>query len=318
MPVLSLCPKVGANTGPIACDVNRGMPQVMIIGGKTFAPADYATSDTFQAAFLEAITLGNSDSNKLYPFPEIVNVVNNTEADTTGTTGTGVVLKLRDGRPAYTFGVLVGSNLEKQLRKFDGATVPVFIFDDKSNVWGSVDAAGNFKGNRARIGVTGKPFDDGNSIDTAYTTVTVSFISLKQFVDFAAFVNTDFDASELEGLYDIAILEAAAHASNVYKLSPEYVNSQLGANLKMYDQYEDELAVAALWKAFSGASLTTPLAITSVAKDTALGAYTVTLDTTAYAALPALSKIKITLDEPPALKAGGVIGIEAVPLIVTK
>lgn len=317
MPILSLCGNVGANTGPIACDVRRGVPKIPILGGAVFSPSQYASSDAFKTALLDSVNLPTGDSGKMYPFPEIQNIVNNTEANTIGTTGSGLQIPLREGRPSYTFGVIIGTNLEKQLRKFNGSVVPVMMVDANNNVWGSLDSALNFKGTSALIYVSPKPYSDGSSIDTEYALVTMSFTSAAEFADFAAFVKIDFNTGELEGLLDVSLREIS-HASNVYKIAVEYPNAQLGGNLNIYDLYDTELAVASLWKAYTGAALNTPLTITSVAVDAALRAFTVTLDSTAYAALASQAKIKLTLTTPALLLAGGVVGIEAVPLIITK
>jgi hypothetical protein len=318
MAIISLCGNVGANTGPIACDTSRGVPKVLILGGAEFTPDQYASSEAFKEALLEAVNLPNGDAGKMYPFPEIQNVVNNTEANTTGTTGLGLQLILREGRPAYTFGVLIGTNLEKQLRKFNRRVVPVMVFDDAGNTWGSLTSTKNFKGTNALIYVSGKPFSDGSSVDTLYTNVSISFTSAADFFDYAAFVNTDFNVNELEGLLDATLYEAVENTANAYKIGVVYENAQLGGNINLYDKYGADLAVAALWKAYSGTALATPLTITSVAVDAALKAYTVTLDSTAYSALGSLAKIKLQLDTPAALQAGDVTGIESVPLILTK
>jgi hypothetical protein len=318
MAIISLCGNVGANTGPIACDISRGVPKVPILGGAEFTPSQYATSEAFKEALLEAVSLANGDAGKMYPFPEIQNVVNNTEANTTGTTGLGLQLILREGRPAYTFGVLIGSNLEKQLRKFNNQVVPVMMFDANGNVWGSLTAAKNFKGANALIYVSGKPFSDGSSVDTLYTLVTMSFTSAAEFFDYAAFVNTDFNVNELEGLLDATLSTAADNTANAHKIKVAYQNSQLGGDLNLYDKYSAALADEALWEAFTGAALATPLVITSVAADPTLKAFTVTFDSTAYTALGALAKIKLQLVTPTDLKAADVVGIESVPLIITK
>lgn len=317
MAIFSLCGNVGANTGPILCDISRGVPKVLILGGAEFTPSEYATSEAFKEALLERINLANGDTEKMYPFPEIQNVVNNTEANTTGTTGLGLQLILREGRPAYTFGVLVGTNLEKQLRKFNRQIVPVMVFDDGGNTWGGLTAVKNFKGSNALIYVSAKPYSDGSSVDTLYTNVSVSFTSL-DMVDNAAFANTDFNVNELEGLLDATLIENTPNTTNVYHIKPVYQNAQLGGDLPLADKYGADLAVVGLWKAYTGATLSTPLTITSVALNAAAKDYTVTFDSTAYTALAALAKIKLQLDTPANLKAADVVGIESVPLILTK
>src|SRR5581483_9891962 len=318
MPILSLCGNVGANTGPISCDTRRAVPKVLMLGGASYDSTDYATQAAFQAALLASINLATGDATKIFPFPEIQNVANNTEANTTGATGLGFQFILREGKPAYTFGVIVGSKLEKQLRAFNNSIVPVFVFDSNGNVWGKLDADGNFVGTQALIFVAGKPFSDGNSVDTEYTNVHISFLSASEFFDDAAFVKTTFNITNLEGLLDATLYETAAHASNVYKIGAKVINTQLGADQNLYTKYATELGSASLWEAHTGTTFSTTLALTSVAGDSTNKGWTVTTDTKAYAALASGTQIRFRLKDPATLLAAGVRGIESIPIIVTK
>lgn len=325
MPILSLCGTIGANTGPIACDVKRGIPKVLIIGGRRFAEGEYATSAAFQEALIEAIGLATGDSDKMFPFPETQNVTNNTEANVTATTGLGFTFTLREGRPSYTFGVFAGSSQERQLRKFNGSTVPAIIFDSNGNVWGKLNADGTFSGSPVQIFTAAKPFSDGSSVDTEYTNVTISFENASDFGDNAAFVSTDFNVSDLEGLLDAALVQATSSNTNARKIAVLYKGAQLGGNLNIGDKYSTELADATLWtlkRVDTGASV----AFTSIAWDPAQavtgsqkpGAFTVTIDSTAYTALPVNTKLLLNLVAPPLLAAEGAVGIEGVELLLTK
>jgi hypothetical protein len=325
MPILSLCGTIGANTGPIACDVTRAIPKVLVLGGKRFTPSDYATSADFQEALIDAIGLATGDSDKMYPFPETQNVTNNTEANVTATTGLGFTKTLREGRPAYTFGVFAGSSQEKQLRKFNGSTVPGIIFDSNGNVWGKLNEDGSFSGSNLQIFVSAKPFSDGSSIDSEYTNVTIAFENASDFGDYAAFVPTDFNVSDLEGLLNASLVQVTVSNTNVRKIAALYKGAQLNGNLNIGDKYSTELADPTLWtlkRADTGA----PIAITSIAWDAAQavvgsqkpGAFTVTIDNTAYGALPTNTKLLLNLVAPPLLKAEGAIGIEGVELSLLK
>lgn len=318
MPIISLCGNVGTNTGPIACDIKRGVPKVIMLGGASFDDNDYSSNTAFQAALLSAINLATGDPGKLFPFPEIQNVTNNTEANTTGTTGLGFQLILREGKPAYTFGVIVGSNLEKRLRAFNNQIVPVFVFDNNGNVWGKLDADGNFVGTQALIFVAGKPYSDGNSVDTEYTNVSVSFLSATEFHDDAAFVNTTFNISNLEGLLDATLYELGPNNDNVHKIGVKVINTQLGADVNLYDKYSTELATASLWEAHHGTTFSTPITITSVAGDAGNKVFTFTYDSTMYNGLADGVIIRTRLKPPPVLLAAGVRGIEGIPIMIKK
>lgn len=318
MSQFSICGGVGANTGGVACDKRRGIPEVLTLGSKAFAPEDYADAATFQAAFLAAINLATGDPDKLYPFPLIQNITDNTEENTVGTTGKGFRMILKEGKPAYTFGVLAGSTQEKNMRKFNNQIVPVFIFDNARDIDGMLDADNNFVGHQALIFCDGKPFSDGNTVDNEYTNVEVSFLSAEDFFDKFAFIKTTFSAAALEGLIDGTLYEAAASADEVYKIGMKVVTPELGKTYSMYTRHADGLADEALWVAKTGTNFGTTLAITSVAKDDTNGCWTVTFDETAYAALTGGAKIQLSLVSPTALLAAGVRGVEGVPVILTK
>jgi hypothetical protein len=316
MAVIDLCASSGGNTGVIKCDVTRGNPKVMIVGNASFNASQYGSADNFKAALLAAMKLPAGTSGKMFPFPEIVGSANNTEANKEGTTGYGAKFILSEGRPAYTFDVIVGVNTEKNLRKFNKQTLPVSIFDDNSNYWGKRDAAGNLTGTLAQIYVSGTPFGDGNNLTVCK--ITVSFLSAADFYDFAAFVNTDFNPNDLEGLLDAEIAETVAHTSNAYHLGAYVRNASLGNDVNIHATYATELASASLWKAKTGPTFGTTLAITTVVDDPTNGGWTVTFDSTAYSALSSGASIKVGLVDPAALDTADVLGIESIPAIVKK
>jgi hypothetical protein len=67
-----------------------------------------------------------------------------------------------------------------------------------------LDAAGKFTGTTAQVFTTGAGFNNGSDISTIK--VNVNFDSASDFFDYAAFVNTDFNPSDLEGLLDAQLV----------------------------------------------------------------------------------------------------------------
>lgn len=312
--VYSLCGTVGANTGPIACDVRRGLPKGLVFGAASFAPNQYATQALFQAAFVAAMQSAAGSPGKLYPFPEIQGNTDQTDADKTGTLGYGLKQILLQGKPAYQFDMIAGTTQEKALRKFNNTTIPVFVFDDGQRVWGVTDASLNFTGAQVLVSVKGKSFDDGNNVKT--TTVTISFINTSDFYDNQAFAQTSFGLGDLQGLVDVALSEVSAHTTNVFHIQAKVPTAQLGQTLNPYDYFGAALAAGSLWAVTSGG---TTVPITSVAQVAGTKSWDVTLDTTAFAALASGAKISIGWVNPAALITAGVNGTE-VPqaLVVTK
>lgn len=315
---ISLCSTVGQNTGGIDCDVNRGNPQVLIPGSASFAPADTVDSTTFEAAFRAKIKQSNGTADKLFPFPVIQGVTDQTEAATFGTLGYGLRVKLRRAKQGYEFDVLAGSALEKRMMAFDGKQVPFFILDDNVNynMWGVQDGDGNFEGAMYLVGVEPRGWGDGQNAKT--TKVTLSIVDARDWIENAAIAPTSFSANDLKGLNDVILVEAAAHASNVHYIKMYVPTAQLGNGLDITEQYGDDIADTALWGAFTGAGYATPLTITSVVYDATNKRLVFTFDSTAYTALAADATIKLVPDDVPTLDAADVTGIEPQFIILTK
>lgn len=318
MPIVSLCGSVGANTGKIQCDIRRGKPLIAILGSHKFTPSEIATTEAFKAALLANMKLNNGNSEKMFPFPNMNGITNNTAANTEGTLGDGTIIVLSEGAPGFTAQALVGINTEKQIRKFNSSLVPVIIFDNKGNFWGSEDSDGNFVGTEALVFTTGKPYSDGTSVETEVASISFRFTSAADFFDNAAVVETDMAANQLEGLLDVFLSEASVSNTNVRKISVKVKNASKGKDISMFDKYQDELSDVSLWKASVGTTFQTTLVITSIVKDSTLKAWTITFDSTAYTALTAGAKIKLELVGPEQLDDENVIGIEGSPLILTK
>jgi hypothetical protein len=313
---IDLCASASyGNTKAISCDPKRANVVSIIAGGAIFEPADYASMATFKAALLAACKIASSESGKLFPFPQVKAVAVDTEANKEFTFGDGTKITVSEGAPSYTFDLYIGTNLERQLRKFNSQTIPVFVFDSSGNVWGKVDSDGNFSGIDATLFTSGAPFGDYNTPGIAK--MKVAFNSASDFYDASRFVNTDFAISEIVGLFDATLAEATTNTSSAYKISAKVINTQLGAEKNLYDEYDDLLADEALWTATvqdSGVAMT----LTSVAKDDVNECWTVTIDATEWTALAADTKIEIGLADPTTLIAAGVTDIEGIAVIVER
>lgn len=303
----SLCGNIGGNTGAISCDVRRGRPVGLIFGGAVFAPSDYASSATFQAAFKLRIQRSTGVGDKLYPFPEIQGTTDQTDANKIGTLGYGLKFVLLQGKPAYEFTMIAGTTQEKAMRKFNNVTIPGFVFDDASNVWGVGDSSGNFSGAQMLVSVTGKGFDDGQNAKA--TVVTISYINSSDFYDDDFFAPTTFGIGDLSGLVSVALLQTVVNAANVYHIGGTISTTELGKSINPFAYFAAALASGALWVIGTGPA-NTPITITSVAQDATNQGWLVTLDTTMYTALAAGTKINFAWTDPATLTTAGVTGTE--------
>lgn len=311
----SICGQVGANTGGIDCDVTKGLPVQLIVGSASFSAAEYVNTASFEVAFLASLILASGSAEKLFPFPVIQGNTAATTAAKTATLGYGLEIKLLASKQGYEFDVLAGSTLEKKLLSFDGQQVPVFILDKAKNMWGILSGT-NFIAPKYIMSVEPKDFEDGNAVKT--TKVKISIVDGADFSSNAAYMTTTFTPSDLEGLNDVVLYESAARASNVFKIGIKIPTASLTTSLNVHDTYATELASAARWVAKTGVGFGTTLVITSVASDPVNKGWTVTFDSSAFTALAALSKIQLSLVSPTVLAAADILGIESVPLVLTK
>jgi hypothetical protein len=324
---INLCAVVGGNTGGIGCDGKRRVSKKPIVGGKQFSASEYANPDTLKAAILAAINLPSGDPNKLFPFPEVLEIANNTEADTTGSLALGPMKRLRKGRPAYTYSVEIGHYHYQKLLAFDNKLVPCFTLDDAFQFWGyRAGAAANtlntnpFKGEMVRVTISGNGFEDGTNATSGVATISFYYQNIDDFELRSAYAFlTGSSAGDFEGLKDIVLYQPQAHTTNVYKIGlviPLPIAGDVG-NMNVYDDYAVALA-AMTWTAGTGANFGTPLTITSVAVDATLKCLTFTFDSTAYAALASPTNIKVTPPSMATYIAGGVTGVEIGTIIVVK
>lgn len=311
----SLCSSIVANTGFIACDAAPGIPSKMFIWNGSYAISGYSES-AFQTALETASKKAKADPDKLFPFPVIQDIADNSEANTEGTLNLGFKTIIKEGLPAYTFKVFAGQTLAAALRKFNNQTVRILILDRNNKVWGAKSGA-NYVGMQVRLFTTGLKFADGQNVTEGVVDVTVSFLDATEVNDNATFGEIANSAG-IVGLSDATPTEYAAHASNVHKLKVGVATSEMNQTVDLYDYFADELEDDALYTAFTGATYATPLAITSVAKNVSNKGWDITFDSSAYTALATPTTIKIVYAVPPTLAAAGITEVEILPIIVTK
>ncbi len=321
----SLCAAQGGNTGAIDCDIKRGRPKKPIVGSKEFTSSDYADAATFQAALIAACKLDTGNTSKLAPFPDISEINPTTPASTTGNLAFGPVKRLVKGIPSYEYLVEIGWTQYQKLLAYDKKTLPVFTLDDVGNCWGYRAAAAantpntnNFKGEMAYITVEGSGFENGTDASSGVAKITISYISVDDFEKRGTYINLpDLSTGDLKGLKDVMLSEPSAHVSNVYKIKMTIPLPKLGGDMNIYDEFGTAIA-ALTFTAFTGATYTTSLAITSVAVDSTNKCLTVTFDSTAFTALAGGTKIKLVPPTVATLDATNVTGVELGYIILTK
>jgi hypothetical protein len=315
---LSLCGSIGANTGELQCDAARGVIRKLYIFGGAITAANYADSTALGAALKAASLLPKTDKDKLFPLPEVQNIEDRSEANTTGSLNQGFTSIIREGKPAYELKIFAGNELVKNLRKFNNATVQILELDSNGKLWGTASGT-SVVGYKAKLFFGGLKSATGQNVEEGVVTFTVSVLDNSEYYDNAKYLDVSgVNLNNVKSLVDAELFEAAAKASNVYKIGARVATSKAGSYINLHDEYPTELANASRWEAFTGATFTTSLAITTVAVDNTNKCWTVTFDNTAFTALSANAKIKVQLKDPATLDAADIVDIESIPVVVTK
>jgi hypothetical protein len=318
MSTFSICGLSAGNTGSVDCDPVRSTPAVLIPGSGSFLPANYVDLPTFKPLFIGKLKKANTASDKLFPFPTIQGTTDKTVAAKEGNLGYGLRVVLTRSKAGYEFDVLAGSNLEKRLMKFNNKTLPIYIFDDNSVLWGVTNTGLVFSGAVYLLTVEPRPFADGQNPKT--TKISISIVDSKDFTENSRCIQTDFASSDLVGLLDGELYSTAAAVANVYHIGMKIRTDLINSFVNVHDNsiYAAGLAAGGMWVAKTGTNFATTLAITSVTDDPTNGGWTPTFDSTAYTALASGAQIKLNVVDPATLDAAGITGIEGTAIILTK
>lgn len=316
---LSLCGQAGvANTRELSCDKSKGILKKLFIFNGSIAAADYADEATLFAKLVSNAALSKDAANKIFPINEAQDIVDASEANTTGSLGLGFTVTLREGKPVYTIKLFAGADLLKRLRTFNNQTIRVFEYDANGVLWGTKSGT-NFVGYQAKLFFTGNKLATGQNVEEGVITLTLSILSNSEYIDNPVYADlSGNNIEDVQPLIDVN-LTYISKASNVYKIGMYVPGANLLGDYNIFDDYG--AAVAALSANFSsgtGASFGTSLAITSIAVDNTLKCLTVTFDNTAFSALSSGAQIKLTPPTTTQLDGGDVTGVELIPVIVTK
>lgn len=299
----TVCLTAGSNTGFGDCVLIPKNIVGMFIVPKNFVltPANQLTLKTA----LQDAALENNIVDRIFPIHNFAAITDNSAEAPTETLGYGGISVLNDGDYNWLFRIgLGGLCLNKALRKFNNKVSRVLLYDAGGILYG-VKSGDNMVGIPVKLFYAHKfTIADGSSTTTAFNLQLV--LEPRYLNDDIAFLdagNDGFMLSEIEGIKDVALTETATSAKPILSVLASVGCS--GDNL--YDQYADELAVAAAWvvlNTVTGATITP----TSVAKNAGLKAFTITIPTTAV-------PVSVSLASVSALEALGVVGYESKPLI---
>jgi hypothetical protein len=314
---LSILGQTASNVGQIIGDRSKGVIKNLVIFGGKLSAAQTADAASIEAALIAASKKAVSDSGKLYWLPEVQNFEDRAEQNSTGALNLGPTVVLKEGKAGYEIKVDGSSEFAKSMREWNNKTVAIMEFDSNRQLWGA-KTGDDFVGYAAKVFVNAMRVASGQAPEEGIVTITVSFLSSNDYGDNAKALDlSTIDTSLIKTQVDAEFAVAAPAVSNVHKLSWGIPLGNMGQKYDVLAKYATEIGtMATLFEAFTGTNYGTPLAITSVVITN--GILNVTFDSTAYTALPALSKIKFNSKAPSVLEAANIFDIEGVAVILSK
>lgn len=309
----NLCQSIGGNVAEIACAPRMAKPMyILLTNGKTFSQSDMASSTAFKTALTAAMNKPTGDPDKVYCFPVIREVDDNTEEPETGTLQDGYSEVLSEKAPAYTFRT-TGSYCQAQsMASFNGWSDKAYIIDTNKRLFYVRTSAGGAQGWSVGSIYTNPPrWAGGGAIVT--TSTKLSLGNLDEFKGDVGVLQVDFNPTKLVNLQDVILKEVDTAVGYVFTIG----GSVKCSNTNIYTSYKTLLAVAGAWTA-KRLDTNASVSITTVTADDAHSGWDITLDN--GTAIATGTKIEINLASPAALAALGtpVTGIEGIKVVATK
>lgn len=296
------------NVGVPLCDLSKGKMKGVIFldRGVTFTPADCASTVAFIAA-LKAKTIAARGS-RAYPIWDIINFEDNTGDPTTGPIGnlSTATIVTSDAIPSFRFGYNGSETRHRRMTLMSGASLDVMFVDDKFAIYGTAkgDNIGGFSILQA--------YADTSKFIVADATNQYSFRvtlgSIAEYRDTSRFVVTNTGILAAVGLINVELkLDGSTGSAHDFLIIADG-GTDLGP---LYGTTIDGLT-------FTAENLETGDAVTVTSVAYAAGVLTITLDSTAWAALASGDRVQINGPSASALSAVNVKPFEIVPVIVTK
>lgn len=262
----------GANTGVGSCalDIKFIKGAIIVPSGFSFSAADLATKDSFLAAL--QLATSTPAATRIFPIHDFAEINDSSENPTEDKLGYGSTLIVRDGRHIWSFPILKGGYcLSKQLRSFNNMNVDVLFIDDNDLVFGIKRGTALYGIPQDQVYQMPLKINDGSKL----TRYVQRFSMKSNWVDNGgfAFLNSgDWDL--VKGLQNVVLSSGGARVAGVSLVKGQFSCG----SADLYATYGSSLAVGSLWSAKDSVSGNV-LTITSVALNTNIGGYTVTVDT---------------------------------------
>ena len=292
------------NVGKPLCDLKKKKMKGVILmdAGVVFTGADIASVAAFIAAVKSKTTAPRG--GRVYPIWDVTNFEDNTGDPATGGVGnlSTATIVTSDAIPAFRFGYDGSEARHKRIAAMAGASLEVMFVDDQFAVYGTDKANGIGGFSVLQAYADTSKFIVADAVNQYSFRLTLG--SINEYRDQSSYVVTNAGILAAVGLINVEMKEVS-HASNVYQVA---VIADGGTNM-------EELHGAALaGLTFTARNLETGAAIpvTSVSRNAALHALTMTLDTTAFGAMAVGDRFEISGPDSSALAAAGVKPFEII------
>ena len=306
---IQVCATLGGNLGKPKCDVTMGRPKYPLpTTGKEFTAADLADSDSFKAALMAAMLLAKSDPNKVYAFPEMRDITDNTGDPQTQALADGYEEVLNEALPKYLLRSTPGVCVQQKMASFNGWGGGMYVIDHNNILWYRTTASGGGKAFTCGYLYTNPPkFKGSGDINTANTRLT--FGSVDEFKYGVGALKLDFNVKDLVNLIDVVLDDRETENTSGALNNVLIIGGKTDCEkVDIYDAYSAVLAFPARWKAYTADG--TVLTVQTVTVNAGLKGWNITIAIADFNAMASGTVFYVDLAAPSVLHAAGVDGIE--------
>lgn len=299
------------NTGKPICDLKKKKMLGIIFAdaGLEISGADIASVPSF-ISYVKDATVAPRGS-RMYPLFDVNNFVDNTGDPATGAVGnlTTASIVTADAVPTFQFGYDGSEARHKRLAAMTGASLDIFFVDEQFAIYGTRGPNGGIKGYSVLQAYTDtSKFIIADAVNQYAFRITLS--DIQQYRNQSEYVVLNNGILAATGLVNAELREVEI-ASNVVSLS---VIAEGGTDL------EPLHGAAIAGETFTARRLDTGVAIpvTAVADNPTDDTIDLTMDATAWGALPAGTQVQIVGPLAADLADAGVRPYEFISVVVEK